>query len=100
MKKDEGRQMKRAALIAMLGVFVMFMACTYGIHTKEVPRISKDVLKAKLGSPGLVLLDVRSKTDWEKSSEKITGAIRMDSETVDVWSGTFAKDKEIVLYCA
>jgi rhodanese-related sulfurtransferase len=92
--------MKRVALLAMLGVLVLFIACTYGINTKDAPRISKDALKAKLGSPDLVLLDVRSKKDWEKSSEKITGAVQMDPETLDTWSETLPKEKEIVLYCA
>ena len=92
--------MKRVLLLAMFGVLVVFIACTNIQRTKDVPRVSKDELKAKLGSPDLVLLDVRSKNDWEKSSEKITGAARMDPESVDSWFGTLPKDEEIVLYCA
>jgi rhodanese-related sulfurtransferase len=92
--------MKRVLLLAMFGVLVVFIACTNIQRTKDVPRVSKDELKAKLGSPDLVLLDVRSKNDWEKSGEKITGAARMDPEAVDSWFGTLPKDKEIVLYCA
>jgi rhodanese-related sulfurtransferase len=33
------------------------------------------------------------------SSGKIIGAIRMAPDAFDDWSGTLAKDKEIVLYC-
>jgi rhodanese-related sulfurtransferase len=55
-------------------------------------------MKAKLGSPDVVLLDVRFKDDWESSNEKITGAVRMDPQTVYAWSSTLPKDKEIVLY--
>ena len=98
--EDEGGDMKRLLLLAMLGVLVVFIACTNIQRTKDVPRVSKDELKAKLGSPDLVLLDVRSENDWGKSSEKIPGAARMDPEAVDSWSGTLPKDKEIVLYCA
>ena len=92
--------MKRVLFLAILGPLVVLIACAYSQGTNNVPRISKDELKAKLGSSDIVLLDVRSKTDWEKSDEKIPGAVRMDPQTVDVWAGTLPKDKEIVLYCA
>jgi hypothetical protein len=94
--------MKRVLLPVMLGILVVvvFIACKNVRSVKNVPRVSKDYLKAKLGSPDLVLLDVRAQIDWEKSNEKITGAARMDPKTVDTWSETLQKDKEIVLYCA
>ncbi|HAM51052.1 MAG TPA: hypothetical protein DCP92_10325 [Nitrospiraceae bacterium] len=90
--------MKGTSLLAIL--LVVFIGCTNMQGAKDVPRITKEELKAKLGSPDLVLLDVRAKNDWEKSDEKITGAVRMNPETVDTWAGTLPKDKEIVLYCA
>jgi rhodanese-related sulfurtransferase len=89
--------MKKVLLAGMLGILIVMVACT---TVRSVPRVSKDYLKAQLGSPALVLIDVRAKNDWEKSNEKIIGAIRMDPETVDTWSETLPKDKEIVLYCA
>ena len=92
--------MKRVLYLAILGVLVMLIACTSIQGTNDVPRISKDELKSKLGSPDVVLLDVRAKHDWERSDEKITGAIRMDPQTVDNWADTLPKDKEIILYCA
>ncbi len=91
--------MKRGFLI-VLGVLVVLMACTSRQGTIDVPRISKDELKAELGSPVMVLLDVRVESDWKDSDEKITGAKRMDPQTVDTWAVTLPKDKEIVLYCA
>jgi len=92
--------MKSVILLAVLGVIAMFMACTNVQSAKDVPRISKEELKAKLGSPDLVLIDVRTRKDWDMSSDKITGAIRMDAEAFDDWAGTLAKEKEIILYCA
>ena len=92
--------MKKWVLLAILGILVVFIGCTTIQRTQDVPRISKDELKAKLGSPGIVLIDVRTENDWKKSDEKITGAIRMDPETVDSWAATLPKDKEIILYCA
>ena len=92
--------MKRLPLLALLAVLAVFIACTNIQSAGDVPRIAKDELKAKLGSPGLLLLDVRAAGDWEKSNEKIIGAVRMDPQAVDAWADTLPKDKEIVVYCA
>lgn len=92
--------MKRVSTFVIFGVLGVLIACTSMQGANDVPLISKDELKAKLGSPDMVLLDVRAKSDWEASYEKITGAVRMDPQTVDAWAGTLPKDKEIVLYCA
>lgn len=92
--------MKKWISLAALGFLVVCIGCTTMQQAQGVPRIPKDELKAKLGSPGMVLIDVRTENDWKKSNEKITGAIRMDPEAVDSWAATLPKDKEIILYCA
>jgi len=92
--------MKKWVALAALGIVVVFIGCTTIQHTQDVPRISKEELKAKLGSPGMVLIDVRTENDWKMGGEKITGSQRMDPEAVDAWAATLAKDKEIILYCA
>jgi rhodanese-related sulfurtransferase len=71
------------------------------VQGQDVPRITKDELKAKLGSPDLVLLDVRIGGDWKASELKLPGAIRPDLEKpAKEWAAGLPKDKEIVLYCA
>lgn len=92
--------MKRMFSLAILGLLVVLITHTNLQGSNDVPRISKNELRAKLGSSDFVLLDVRSEGDWEMSDEKITGAVRMDPQNVDAWAGTLPKDKEIVLYCA
>jgi len=92
--------MNKWVSLAAFGFFVLFLACTTMQQAQGVPRIPKDELKAKLGSPGMVLIDVRTENDWQKSDEKIPGAIRRDPEAVDSWAATLSKDKEIILYCA
>lgn len=92
--------MKKAVLLAVLGIVAMVIACSSVQSAREAPRISKEELKAKLGSPDLVLIDVRTRKDWDMSSGKIIGSIRMDPDAFDDWAGTLAKEKEIVLYCA
>jgi hypothetical protein len=74
------------------------MACE--ASNKEVPRITIEELKAKLGSPGVVVIDVRADQDWTASDQKIKGAVREDPKKVDAWTGNYPKDKTIILYCA
>ena len=92
--------MKKWVSVAAVVFFIVLIGCTKIQSAQDVPRISKDELKAKLGSPVMVLIDVRTESDWGMSNEKITGAVRMDPETVDAWAATLPKDKEIILYCA
>jgi rhodanese-related sulfurtransferase len=92
--------MKKWVSLVAVGIFIVLIGCTKIQSAQDVPRVSKDQLKANLGSPGLVLIDVRTESDWKKSNEKITGAVRMDPETVDAWAATLPKEKEIILYCA
>jgi len=66
---------------------------------EKVPRITVEELRAELGSPDLVVLDVRSDRDWRRSDRKITGAIREDSSRAQTWAGKYGKEKKLVLYC-
>ena len=42
--------------------------------SQEPPRISKDELKAMLGDPNVIILDVRIYDEWKASDRKIQGA--------------------------
>jgi len=66
----------------------------------DAPRMEKDQLKASLGNPGVVIIDVRSYTDWLFTSDKIKGAVRENYRDFEEWSAKYPKDKTIVLYCA
>ena len=79
-------------------LFFAFNMPAYG--AEDVSRISAEQLKDVLGSPDLVLLDVRTEKDWEKSDKKIIGAVRVDPNSVNSWAGDYTKDKKIILYCA
>lgn len=67
---------------------------------EQVPRISKEDLKDRLGSPDLILLDVRQQDDWSASNHKIVGAIREEPKAFFNWREKYPRDKTIVLYCA
>lgn len=66
---------------------------------EEVPRITVAELQTELGSPDLVIIDVRQDADWRKSDQKIAGAVREDPSATQTWAGNYAKEKKVVLYC-
>lgn len=66
----------------------------------DAPRMEKDQLKASLGNSGVVIIDVRSYTDWLLSNDKIKGAVRENYRDFENWGTKYPKDKTIVLYCA
>lgn len=65
----------------------------------EVPKISKEELKAMLNNPDLVIIDVRRERDWKSSSLKIRGAVWEDFLEVETWAQKYPKNKIIALYC-
>ena len=66
----------------------------------QVPKMTKDELKARLDDPSILVIDVRVPSSWGKSASKIKGAIRENPEDVLTWSQEYSKDKTIVLYCS
>jgi 3-mercaptopyruvate sulfurtransferase SseA len=65
----------------------------------DVPRISIEQLKAKLGDPDVAIIDVRSAHDWEDSDIMIKGAVREDPHQLDSWTKKYPQDKMTILYC-
>jgi rhodanese-related sulfurtransferase len=62
--------------------------------------MTKDELKALLGNPELIILDVRLGGDWKDSDLKIKGAVREDPNDTESWANKYSKDKTLVLYCS
>ena len=97
--------MRRIAFFVALTLIAVGFggATTAGSQTalspSSVQRISVDGLKAQLGNPDLVILDVRTTHDWDESKTKIKGAIRADFSNPSVWVEKYPKDKTIVFYC-
>jgi rhodanese-related sulfurtransferase len=86
-------------------ISVIVLAAWVGVNTpafgaSDAPRMPKDELKSMLDSPEVVVIDVRSYTDWLLSRDKIRGAVREDYRDFDAWSAKYPKDKTVVLYCA
>jgi len=92
---------KRLERIVTMGLGLVIVAMLAVSATAEdVPRITKDELKAQLGDPDLIILDVQTQSDWKASVRKIKGAIRENPSEFASWADKYAKEKTLVLYCA
>ncbi len=66
---------------------------------QKVPRMTVQELRAMLGQPDLVVLDVRIKDEWEKSDSKIKGAVRENPEVaIRSWAENYPRNKTLVFY--
>ena len=93
---------KTRVICGMIAVLVILAMGIHGVWAADkIPRMTKEQLKELVGKPDLVILDVRSKSDWGEGQTKILGAIREDpGKPTKTWAEKYAKDKTIVLYCA
>jgi hypothetical protein len=92
--------MKRKLFIGILFFFLGMGMCVTSAMSADVPRMKKDELKALLGNPDLVILDLRLGRDWKDSDLKIKGAVREEPNDIESWAKKYSKDKTLVLYCA
>jgi len=86
------------AKVLTAGLMLVFVWACAG--SENAPRLERETLKSWLADPQVTILDVRAANDWEKSSNKIKGAVRQDPKEVKTWGASLSKDKKIVLYCA
>jgi hypothetical protein len=92
--------MKKILFLVTLSIVFMAAGCTMFEKSGDAPLMTKEQLKAKLGSPDLLIIDVRYGKDWTDSDLKIKGAIREDPKVFDSWATKYPKDKTLVFYCA
>ena len=94
--------MKQRGLFAII-VLVVVVSTAYAAAKKtvaqEIPRMTKDELKANLDNDNVVIIDVRIPKDYDNSDKKIRGAVRENPMDVRYWT-PYPRDKIIVLYCA
>lgn len=91
--------MRKKLIILGVGLAVMSLFTHLGL-AKDVPRITREELKAMLGDPNVVILDVRASRDWNRTDRRIKGAVRENPRLFESWADKYAKDKTLVLYCA
>jgi predicted sulfurtransferase len=93
--------MNKKYIFSILTVLLSFnLLLVFAVASPDAPRISKEALKSRLGDKDIVIIDVRTGNDWEKSDSKIIGAVREDPQDATSWAKKYSKEKTIVLYCA
>ena len=85
-----------AVVTVFLGIFMIGAQETQ--TQKEAPKISKEELKAKLGSKDLIIIDVRLDEQWRFSNRKIPGAVHENPAVTSTWMDKYPKNKTIVFY--
>ena len=94
------RNRMTATVVMSLALAVLLLLSGTDVSA-QVEKMSKDELKAMLGKPELVVIDVRQAGDLVKSNLKIKGAVREDpKQDIKSWADKYPRDKTIVLYCA
>lgn len=92
--------MEKRGLIGILFILLGVGMFAKLLLSADVPKITKDELKAMLGNADLVIVDVRLGKDWTDSEMKIKGAVRENPGGKESWAKKYTKDKIFVLYCA
>lgn len=87
--------MRKLLLLIVPLLFLTFSPA----HTATVPLMTIDELNEHLGD-SVIVLDVRSESDWNDSKYKIKGAVRASGKDFGNWSEQYPKDARLVLYCA
>ena len=64
---------KKSVLVVFVIIFFVAGAFATLVRSADAPRMTKDELKAMLGSPDLIIIDVRYGKDWTESDVKIRG---------------------------
>ena len=86
----------RASLLLLL--IVGQAAFTFANDTGDVSRISVHQVKALLGQPDTVIIDVRKHRNWWRSSKKIPSAVREDPSTVEKWIPKYNPNQSLIFY--
>ena len=82
-------------------VALLFIVLAFGsVKADDNYAMTKEQLRPLLGNPEVIILDLRTKYDWDTSKVKIKGAVREEGMKFSSWMNKYPKDKTIVLYCA
>ena len=79
---------------------LMVLAWVPSSRGADVPKITKEDLKAILGTPDVIIVDVRTNAGWNESKLKIKGAVREDPTQATLWTAKYPKEKTLVFYCS
>lgn len=92
---------KKATIwIAVLMITVFAAVPAAAASRDTIPRMTVQELKAKMDrGEDIVILDVRTGRDYDRSRDKIKGAVRISFFQLNDRYRELPADKEIVAYC-
>jgi hypothetical protein len=96
-RKMAGQRIGGAVVTAI--VLLMAGCFEYLAPGGKIPWVTKEELRAMLGNPDLIVVDVRLEDEWKKSERKIKGAVREDPKRIRSWEDKYPADKTLVFYC-
>jgi rhodanese-related sulfurtransferase len=66
----------------------------------DVPRVTPAELAERLAGPNPpVMLDVRSRSEYDRDGVRIPGSVRVLPDQVAEWAADRLRDQPYVLYC-
>jgi hypothetical protein len=94
--------MNRIGKIVGSGILGLALLISFSFPSlaADVPRLTKEELKGMLGKENVIIIDVRTSIDLEKSNQKIQGAVIEDPGKAETWMAKYPKDKTLVFYCS
>jgi hypothetical protein len=84
--------------ILAVAISLVIMVFTTRAVAEDIPRMTKEDLKLKLGNLDVIILDLRSRKQWHAAKFKIPRAVWEDSYGLAFWAKKYPKDKTLVLY--
>jgi len=84
---------------------VLFLLAALGcaqvsLQPGGIQRISAERLRDMLGRSDVIVVDVRSPSDWNGSRSKISGAVWENPYHLSAEINRFPRQKTLVFYCA
>jgi len=87
-------------LLSTILMGIIILISNGQVRAGDPLAMTKEQLLPLLGKSDTIIIDVRSKYDWDNSKVKIKGAVRQDGMKFGSWMKQYPKNKTIVLYCA
>ena len=91
--------MKSNCLLWLL-LTAILVGCISFSTADEIPYMTLDELREQMNSPDMLILDVRTGSDWTGNDEKVVGAVRADPKKPSAGPMDTFQGKTLVLYCA
>jgi len=92
---------KKLCFIIVAAGLAVSLAPAFSRAAEDIPTMTIQELKAKIDiGEKVTILDVRSGADYASSKIKITGAIRIPLDQLNVRYKELSERNEIVAYCA